>query len=401
MPTFRYIAMTSSGDRVAGELSGASEQAALAELESRRLLPVQVSESKGPSSSVKGGRVSKRAMATAYTQIADLLRAGVPLLRALKVMAAQKSNPRLATSFAAIAEDVSQGTDLADAVADRPTTFPAIHAAMIRAGEKGGFLEQVLGRLGSLLAAQADMKARVLGSLIYPAVLALVGIVILGGVFAFFVPQFEPMFEQLRQKGRLPAATRLVLAMGHLVGRQVWLLALVGVFGVVAAWHVRRDAILRRRILDLQLRIPVLGPLLKSLALTRVLRVLGTMLQNAIPMLSALQIARDAAGLPALEAAVDRAADSVKHGHSLAQPMAESGLIPPDIVEMIIVGEAANNLDSVLLTVAETLDKRIERQLGTAVKLIEPLILMVLAGFVALVAAGLILPMTQMAQALK
>jgi general secretion pathway protein F/type IV pilus assembly protein PilC len=118
-------------------------------------------------------------------------------------------------------------------------------------------------------------------------------------------------------------------------------------------------------------------------------------------MLAALQIARDAAGLPALEKAIEHAADAVRHGQPLARPLAESGLIPDDVLEMVAVGETANNLDAVLLTIADTLDGRIERQLGTAVKLVEPLILMVLAGFVGIVAIALILPMTQMAQTLR
>ncbi len=401
MPTFRYTAMTSAGERVTGELAGASQQAALAELEGRRLVPVKIDEAEAAASGSDRRRVSTRAMATAYAQVSDLLRTGVPLLRALRVLAGQKANPRLAECFEALAEEVAQGTDLAGAMSARPATFPPVHVAMIRAGEKGGFLEQVLARLGALLAAQAELRGRVIGSLIYPGVLASVGVLILAAVFTFFVPQFEPMFEQLREKGRLPATTRLVLAMGHLLGNHVWL---VGVFVLLVGalgWKAWRDPSMRRRVAEQQTRIPILGPLLRDLAVTRVLRVLGTMLQNAIPMLASLQIARDAAGVPALERAVENAAESVRHGQSLAAPLAESGLIATDIVEMISVGEAANSLDTVLLTIADTLDRRIERQLSTAVKLIEPLILMVLAGFVGLVAVALILPMTQMAQALR
>lgn len=401
MPTFRYTAMTAAGERVTGELVGASQQAALAELEGRRLVPVRIAESEASPLGPRRRRVSTRAMATAYAQVSDLLRAGVPLLRALRVLAGQKSNPRLAECFESLAEDVAQGTDLASAMSARPETFPPVHVAMIRAGEKGGFLEQVLARLGALLAAQAELRGRVIGSLIYPGVLASVGVLILSGVFTFFVPQFEPMFEQLREKGRLPATTRLVLAIGHLLGDHIWLVGVFLFLGAAIIWRFWRDPSLRRRVAEYQTRIPVLGPLLRDLALTRVLRVLGTMLQNAIPMLSSLQIARDAAGVPALERAVENAAESVRHGQSLAAPLAESGLIATDIVEMISVGEAANSLDTVLLTIADTLDRRIERQLGTAVKLVEPLILMVLAGFVGLVAVALILPMTQMAQTLR
>lgn len=401
MPTFRYTAMTAAGERVSGELAGASQQAALAELEGRRLIPVKIAEAEAGAGGPGRRRVSTRAMATAYAQVSDLLRAGVPLLRALRVLAGQKANPRLAECFEALAEEVAQGTDLAGAMSARPETFPPVHVAMIRAGEKGGFLEQVLSRLGALLAAQTELRGRVIGSLIYPGVLATVGVLILAGVFTFFVPQFEPMFEQLRQKGRLPATTRLVLGMGHVLGNHIWLVGIALLMVGAAGWKVWRDPSLRRRVAEQQTRIPILGPLLRDLAVTRVLRVLGTMLQNSIPMLASLQIARDAAGVPALERAVESAAESVRHGQSLAAPLAESGLIAADIVEMISVGEAANSLDTVLLTIADTLDRRIERQLGTAVKLVEPLILMVLAGFVGLVAVALILPMTQMAQALR
>lgn len=401
MPTFRYTAMTAAGERVSGELAGASQQAALAELEGRRLVPVKIAEAEAGASGPGRRRVSTRAMATAYAQVSDLLRAGVPLLRALRVLAGQKANPRLAECFEALAEEVAQGTDLAGAMSARPETFPPVHVAMIRAGEKGGFLEQVLSRLGALLAAQTELRGRVIGSLIYPGVLASVGVLILAGVFTFFVPQFEPMFEQLREKGRLPATTRLVLGMGHLLGNHIWLVGIVLLLVGAAGWKVWRDPSLRRRVAEQQTRIPILGSLLRDLAVTRVLRVLGTMLQNSIPMLASLQIARDAAGVPALERAVESAAESVRHGQSLAAPLAESGLIAADVVEMISVGEAANSLDTVLLTIADTLDRRIERQLGTAVKLVEPLILMVLAGFVGLVAVALILPMTQMAQALR
>jgi general secretion pathway protein F len=145
-------------------------------------------------------------------------------------------------------------------------------------------------------------------------------------------------------------------------------------------------------------RAPIIGPLTRALAVSRFCRILGTMLANSIPMLPALQIAKDAAGNTLLERAIAEATESVRQGQALAPPLGASGLFPEEIVEMIAVGESANNLDEVLLTVAETVDRRVDRMLGTAVRLIEPLMLLVLAGVIALVAMALILPMTRMSQ---
>jgi general secretion pathway protein F len=393
MASFEYTAVTSTGQRVAGVLAGASEQAVLAELESRQLVPVSIRPQPEPRA-LLGRGVSRRALAQAYTQLGDLLKTGVPLLRALKLLAGRKSRPRLAAVFKDLADGVAEGTELAELMARRPEVFPRIHVAMVRAGEKGGFLEAVFLRLGQFVNAQAELRSKVIANLVYPTVLVVFGTGVLGVIFGVFIPMFRPLFD--RMQDRLPGVSRLVFAISDVVaGYGLFVLAGAAVGGVVL-WRVSGRPRVARRLAELRVRMPVVGPLVRSLAAARFCRMFGTMLGNGIPVLPAMQIARDASGNLLMEEAIDRATESVRAGQGIAGPLSESRLFSDDVVEMIAVAEAANNLDEVLVTIAETIEGRVDRLLAGAVRLIEPLLLLAIAGIVVLVAAGLILPMTRM-----
>ncbi len=392
MASFRYTALNASGQHVDGVLSVASEQAALAELEARELTPVTISERRERGPILRRG-VSGRALAASYIQIADLLRAGVPLLRALRLIGGRKSQPRLATVYRGLADAVAEGEDLAAAMGKRPDVFPRVHVAMVRAGERGGFLETVLARLGQFVMSQAELRGKIIGNMVYPGMLVLFGSVVLGVVFGVFVPMFKSMLVKSGQEP--PLVTRVVFAMADAVGKYGPVTFVVVVALVAAGYWLTRRPDVRRTLAKWRTQLPVLGPLVRAVATTRFCRMLGTMMGNGIPMLAAMQIARDAAGNLLMEEAIDRATEAVRAGQPLAPPLAESGLFSDDVVEMISVAESANNLDSVLLNIADTIDSRVDRLLTTAVRLIEPLMLVAVAGVVAVVAAALILPMTQ------
>lgn len=392
MPTFRYSALDGFGRKTAGSIAGASEQAVLAELESRSLVPVSIAEQKDGGGIVRRG-VSSRQLGTTYVQLSDLLTAGVPLLRALRLLGRRRSKPRLAGVFKVLADAVAEGEEMADSMAKRPDVFPKVHIAMVRAGERGGFLEDVLAKLGDFVLREAELKGKIIGNLIYPCVLVSVGSIILGVIFGVFVPMFE---ESLQGVERLPLVSRVVFAASAAVTEYgLATLVIIGLF--IGAWaYIRKRPDVRRAMTILRTRAPVVGPLVRALAAARFCRMLGTMLANGIPMLTAMQIARDAAGNVLLEEAIDAATESVRAGETLAGPLSGSELFGEEVVEMISVAESANNLDSVLVTIAETIERRVDRLLDTAVRLIEPVCLLSIAGIVAIVAAGLILPMLQM-----
>ena len=392
MPAFEYTALNAGGERIAGVLSGATEQAVLSELESRRLVPVSI-RTKPERAVRRRGRVSSRALAASYLQLADLLRAGVPLLRSLRLLAGRKSNPRLGALFKDIVENVAKGAELSEAMEQHAEVFPRIHIAMVRAGERGGFLEQVLARLGQFVMNQAELRSKVVGNLVYPVMLLAIGTLVLGLVFGVFIPKFKPIYDHVEN---MPTISTLVFGAGALVSRY----GLYVLFGVIALgvglWRVAAREDVRRRIDEFRTRMPVVGPLVRAMSAARFCRLLGTMLGNGVPLLTAMQISREAAGNSLMEEAIVGATEAVRAGQPLAGPLLESGLFADDVVEMISVGESANNLDDVLTTIATTIEARVDRMLTAAVRLLEPLLLVIKALVVAVVAAGLILPMTKM-----
>lgn len=394
MAAFAYVARDSAGRKVTGRLDSASEATAVAEIEARGLVPVRIDPARA--SGRRPARVPIRVVARAYQQLGDLLRAGVPLLKALRLLGKGKANPTLSAAMNDVADRVAEGERFADALERHPRIFPAIQVAMVRAGERGGFLEDVLGRLGSFLERQADVRAKVVGNLIYPLVLLVVGIGIVVAALVFFVPKFKDFFAKMS----LPLSTRLLLFLSEvLVGW--WPLVLMGLAAAIgfAVWASRREDY-RRAASDLLIRVPKLGPLLVSIAVARFARTLGTLLDNGIPILQSLQIAREAAGMPALAEAIDRAAEAVRAGEPLARPLGESGLIEEDVIEMVSVGESANNLGKVLLGVADTLEARTERALSMLIRLMEPALLLFLAGMVLFIFLALIVPMMQLSSSL-
>lgn len=393
MGQFRYIAFDASGARVRGVLESMSERAASQQLQKDGLTPVEITEQQKKTRSASA-KLPVRRLAMTYQQLSDLLRAGVPLLKALRIVGRQKASPKVAGVFEKLAEEVAEGDELSQAMGRRPGTFPVAQVALIRAGEKAGILESVLTRLSSMLNAQAELRSKVVGSLVYPAVLVLFGVLILVVVFTAFVPRFRPLFSRL--EGELPALTKITFLISDLLGRYIGVtIVLIAVLAVVFV-ALRKRPDVRERFAMLQMRIPVLGKLLRTLAAARFCRLLGTLLDNGVPMISSMQIAREASGHPVMARAIDEAVESVRAGGTIAEPLGESGLFDPDVVEMISVAEAANNLGEVLVTIADTTDNRVDRLLTTAVRLIEPLLLVCIAVAVVLVAAALLLPMAEL-----
>ncbi|MCH2160874.1 MAG: type II secretion system F family protein [Phycisphaerales bacterium] len=390
MTVFAYAARDQTGRRVDGRLEAGSREAVVLDLQGRGLVPIRVREAIQVRPRRK--RVPVRRLARAYIQLSDLLKAGVPILRSLELLGRGKADPRLAVAMSRVAERVSDGERFADAMQTMPEAFPPVHVAMVQAGERGGFLKEVLAELGEFLEHQADRKSTVIGNLIYPAILVLVGVSIIVTAMIFFVPKFQAYFEGME----LPLATRILLGMSAFLTTW-WPLILGMLVALVVSWFfVRRLPSVQRRLAMFQLRAPIAGALARSLAVARFTRILGTLIGNGIPMLAAMRISRDSAGNILLIEAIDEATDAVGAGESLAQPLGASGLFDEDVVEMISVGESSNTLPTVLVGVAETAERRTDRVLANMLKLMEPVLLVVLAAAVMFVFLALVVPMMQL-----
>jgi general secretion pathway protein F/type IV pilus assembly protein PilC len=396
MPEFAYIARDLEGRQVRGRLSAATEGEVLSQLDQRALFPVQVKADEPRAQVFRTRRVKAQLVATAYGQLADLLRSGVPLLRSLEVLRKQITHAGLIAVIDSLHAQVQEGGSLAEAMARHPKVFTPMAISMVRAGGEGGFLEESLDHVADFTEKQEDMKSRTIGAVVYPAFLAVFGTLIVAGLLVFIVPKFETMFDRLRTKGKLPVLTDWLLALSGLVQRWWWAILLVGAIGFVFTrlrlateqGRLWRDGLL--------LRLPVAGKIFLNLAAARFCRVLGTMLRNGVPILRALEISSDAAGNRLLAAAIRSAAENISAGQSLARPLAACGHFPGAVVEMIAVAEESNSLDRVLVEIADSLDRRTWRQLDLAVRLLEPLMLLVLAVVVLLLAIALLMPVIEM-----
>ncbi len=392
MPVYQYTARDSEGTHVEGELLSHNEESVVVDLESKQLTPIAIQLQESKASVGVSGRISIRALGTFYRQLSDLMRSGVPILRALALLSRGKSNPKLSGIIGEITSAVSEGEALADAMVMHREVFPSVHIAMVRAGEHGGFLEEVLARLASFLAKQAELRSTVIGALIYPIVLVSMGFAIIGVVMVVFVPKFKMMLEGLD----LPIPTRIVLGTSDLLSNH-GLLTLGLVVGVVLLFlWLRSQEKVREGISLGILRVPMLGSLLKQMAVSRFCRILGTLLANGIPILKSMEISREAAGNPLLVEAIDIARESVQSGETLADPLEQSGLFEADIIEIIRIGESANNLDTVLISIAEMIETRVDRLLTTVVRLLEPALLLLLGLVLLFIILALVVPLVML-----
>lgn len=397
MTLFTYTAMTEAGARVTGTLEAESEAAAMRALEDKRLFPVTVQGG----ATAEGGKparrkVRSRDLGMLYGQLADLLGSGVPLLRALDSLIRSTPSVALRELLKEIRAAVSEGKTLTDALRPYPETFPTLHIAMIQAGERAAFLEDVLRNLAGFLERYEELRSKVTGALIYPALLTALGSLVMVGALVFFVPRFEPLLAAAKK----PLPTEILFGASKLVRGYWWLLILGGAGAGFFLWLNLQTEAARRKVETWQLKIPVVGEALRLLAITRFCRILGTMLANGVPLLAALKIAQNATGSTILAERIAECAESVRDGKRLSEPLAKGGFFPDQILAMITVAEESNKLDKVLVQISDTVERRTNRSVDQSVRLIEPLILCVVAAGIGFLALGLLLPIFTMASSL-
>jgi len=325
----------------------------------------------------------------------------VPLLRSLSILRDQTKVASLKAALDDVIRRVEDGENLSNAFNRHPKIFSEMAVNMARAGAEGGFLEDALSRVAKFTEQAAELRGRTIGAMIYPAVLFSMGSVIVAVLLVYFVPKFESMFDTLRATGQLPWVTEMLLAFSTRI--QFWglpILILMLVVFFVLRYQIQTPR--GRLIFDaMKIKIPMLGSIFLNLSVARFCRVLGTLLKNGVPILKALDISRDAAGNKVLSAAIAKASENITAGESLSVPLKKSGHFPHDVTEMLSVAEESNSLDSVLVNISDGLEKQTIRRLDLMVKLIEPLMLMVMAAVVLVVVVALLLPIMKMGSALE
>ncbi len=402
MLEFAYTARNASGEDVVGKIAAPSKRDALRALAEKSLFPLQVEDSQPAESQwLPKKRIGTQQVTATLTQLADLLESGVPLLKSLDVLVEQSPHPALASVLTDIQQQVANGTSLDLAFASHPRVFNELTLSMVRAGLEGAFLEDALKRTADFLEHQEELKARVVGAMIYPAILAVAGTTVTIVLLVFFVPKFAELFARLEEKGGLPIATVWLLWISDTLGSPYGVAAALAVAGLVFfAWQHSQTE--RGRLLadTWKLKIPVVGKIFQGFALSRFCRILGTLLRNGVPLLKSLEISSDSTGNKVLAGAILKSAENISSGETLAKPLAQSGIIPGPIMAMISVAEESNRLEEVLINIANAIDRQLERQLDLLVRLVEPMMLLVMASVILFVLIALLLPVFEMSTAI-
>jgi len=340
----------------------------------------------------RGRRVPAHLVTEFTTQLATLSEAGIPIVKALTILSGQARPGPFKTVLEALVEDVSAGTSLSEALAKHERCFDPLYSSMVRAGEAGGVLDRILERLARFREKSADIRAKVVGALVYPIVVAVVATSVVSAVIVWVIPKFKDIFESF--DAELPQVTQVLLDVSDFAV-DYWYL----VFGVpllLLAGHsllMRRPGRYRYAVHRLSLRIPVLGGVLSKSLIAGFSRTFGTLIEAGVPHLDALAIVRDTSANDVLVQGVETIRRTVREGEGIARPMGESGVFDDLVVNMVDVGEETGELDRMLLRVADAYEVAVDRRIDAMFKIVEPLLLVLMAVVVGFIVVALFMPL--------
>ncbi|MEI6357318.1 MAG: type II secretion system F family protein [Verrucomicrobiota bacterium] len=420
MPQFNYKARRRSGELIEGSLDVADRPAALGQIAKLGLYPLVVEAAKGGARgpAKAGGDTGAKAgtglrffsnrrrkpklqeMATFTQQLANLLKAGMPLTMALQSMSSLTSKGIPGEVPRQLKQDVTEGRSLSDAMAKQPDVFPPIVVNMVRAGEQSGALEEVLRRQAAHFERFADVQAKFKSAMVYPLVVCLVGVALVVFFMTVMLPKFMTLFESI-QGLELPATTKLLIDTSRFITTWWWLFPIVGVVGTILfqRYHATVDG--RRSIDRLKMKLPIFGAVVKLNLFGQFARTLGTLLKNGVPVLQALRITEQIIPNVVLAEAIAKTREGVTDGKTLAQPLAKSGLFPQLMIDLLKIGEETGDIPGSLENVAETYERELTLALRAMTNLIEPLMIVgiaVIVGFLLMSVMSAMFAITQSIQ---
>ena len=394
--TFEYSVRYKSGKVVKGRIEAQNQEAVAARLRTMGVAPLSIAEvsTSGLNREIRipgmGEKITGKDLAIMARQLATMINAGLSLLRALNILAEQTENKALAKVLFQVRSDVEAGSALSVSLGRHGAVFPPLMVNMIKAGEVGGFLDQVLVSVAENYEAEVKLRGKIKSAMTYPVVVFAMAILAVIGMLLFIVPVFVGMFESLG--GELPLPTKVLVVMS---GIMKWLAPVLLVGGIFfAAWWRRHknDESVRSRLDPIKLKTPIFGQLFRKVAVARFTRNFGTMVHAGVPILQALDIVGETSGNMVVERAAKAVRDSVRAGKSLAAPLNEHPVFPPMVVQMITVGEDTGALDEMLHKIAEFYDQEVEATTEQLTSLIEPLMIAVLGTIVGSMIIALYMP---------
>src|SRR4051794_28295573 len=415
MPTYAFEAMNSSGQEVKDEIEAATSDDAIKKIRSKGFFPTKVKEKAAKKSVRKKkeeetalspkrkmplsiGGVPRKQLVNFTRQLSTLQDAGLPILRSLQILEQQQKPGLLKAIIGGVADEVESGGSLSDAMANYPKAFDKLYVNMINAGEAGGVLDIILSRLADFMEKAARLKKKVIGAMIYPAVVISIAVGIVSMIMIFVIPKFEQIFKDF--KTELPAITKLLLAVSRWFANDYgWAYVLFTPFAVFLLIKLIRISEGGKYGVDLvKLKIPILGTILAKTAIARFTRTLGTLISAGVPILDAINITKETCGNEVFTKALGKVHDAIREGESFADPLRASKVCDAIVVNMVDVGEETGDLDKMLIKVADNYDNDVDILVGSLISILEPVMVVVLGVIVGFIVVALFAPMIALIQ---
>jgi type IV pilus assembly protein PilC len=399
MPEFNWQATSSTGDKKKGTMEAANPEAVHAALRRQGLNPTKVkAKPKEIKINIPGfsEKVKDRDVVIFTRQFATMIDAGLPLVQCLEILSSQAENKTLGKTLDTIQNDVEGGAAFAEALEKHPKVFDQLYVNMVAAGEAGGILDTILNRLAAYMEKAMGLKAKVKSAMVYPITIMCVAVGVIAILMIFVIPKFAAMFTGMG--GELPTITQIVIDMSHFAASYKIFFVIGGFFGfsfLFKRYYSTRGG--RRRMDGIFLRAPVIGTLVRKVTVAKFTRTLGTMLSSGVPLLDALDICAKTAGNLVVEEAVISTKEAISEGKTIAEPLEETGVFPPMVVQMISVGEATGALDAMLNKIADFYDDEVDTAVDGLTSMMEPVMMVFLGGIIGFVVIAMYLPIFKMA----
>jgi type IV pilus assembly protein PilC len=399
MPVFTYEAKNRQGVMRKGEFEAANDVAVMAHLRGQQLMPIKV-KPKGMSFDLGnitiGAKVKTKEIVIFTRQFATMIDAGLPLVQCLDILASQQPNKFFKKMLLQVKEDVESGSTFADALRKQKSAFDDLYVNLVAAGEVGGILDTILNRLAAYMEKVEKLKRQVKGAFIYPAAVVSVAILVVTAMLIWVIPVFKKMFEDFG--GHLPTPTLIVIGLSDFMKHNI-LFIIAGL--VVAGFLLKRfySTTRGREIIDdWLLHVPIFGILIKKVAVARFSRTLGTMVSSGVPILDALDVVARTAGNKTVEIEVYKAREAISTGKTIAEPLSQSKVFPPMVVQMVAVGEQTGSMDAMLQKIADFYDNEVDAAVAALTSLLEPMLMVFLGGAIGGLLIAMYLPIFKIAE---
>ena len=388
---FKWEGKSSKGNIVKGEITAETQAEVQSYLRKQRIVPKKIAEKSKPLFSSGGGSVKEKDLVIFTRQFATMIGAGLPLIQALDILSKQTENKAFGTIIGEIKAEVEGGSTFADALRKYPKIYSELYTNMVAAGEAGGILDTILVRLASYIEKAAALKRKVKSAMVYPLVVIVIAVLVIIVIMVFVVPTFGKMFEQLG--GELPAPTQMIITLSDFLSGAGGIILLAGVVGFVFAIKQFRATKKGEVVIDkLLLKLPILGTLLRKVAVAKFTRTLGTLISSGVNILEGLNITAKTAGNKVIELAVLKVRKAVSEGKTIAEPLVDTKVFPPMVTQMIAVGESTGALDAMCEKIADFYDEEVDAAVSALTAMLEPMLMVFLGGTVGFIVVAMYLP---------